>query len=111
MPGWRLVIGLFESEPPSGAGSAFGNVNSNWPSLFVNIAKRLSGEKTRAREIGSRVTLLITMPRMVSGLSHADCAEDRAARRQAKAREKNQKRIARGNHRRGTPKGMRVLTY
>src|SRR5260370_19470448 len=109
MPGWRLVIGLFESEPPSGAGSAFGNVNSNWPSLFVNVAKRLSGEKTRAREIGSRVTLLITMPRMVWVLSDADCAEDRVARRQAKARKKNKKRIARGDIRRGTPRGSGAL--
>src|SRR6266481_8698012 len=101
MPGWRPMTGLFESEPPSGAGSAFGKVNSNWPSLFVNVAKRLSGEKTRAREIGSLVTLLITMPRMVSVLSDVDCAEHRVTRRQAKARKKNKKRIARGNIRRG----------
>jgi hypothetical protein len=56
---------------------------------LVKAAKRLSGEETRARAIGSWVTLLITIPWIVSVsvLSDVDCAADRAALKQAMARE------------------------
>ena len=46
--------------------SVFARVNSNRPSLLVIVPKRLSGEKTSARPMGSWVTLLITTPRIVS---------------------------------------------
>src|SRR5271156_5497467 len=46
--------GLFPSEASSSAGSTVGSLNSNCPSLLVRVAKRLSGEVTRVRAIGSR---------------------------------------------------------
>src|SRR5579862_1527898 len=54
--------------------STLWRANSNRPSLFVSVAKRLSGEETNAREIGSCVTLLITTPWTVSASSEGDCA-------------------------------------
>ena len=79
---------MLESESPSTAGSSFDKVNSKRPSAFVRVAKRLSGEKTKARGIGSRLTLLTTMPRMVSLSSDVDCAADPAPVRQAPRRKK-----------------------
>jgi hypothetical protein len=57
------------------------------------VAKRLSLENTNARPIGSRVTLLITIPRMVSVLSEVDCAYARAPLKQTTT---SKKRIERG---------------
>src|SRR6266850_412417 len=46
--------------------SGRGNVNSKWPRSSVMVAKRLSGENTSARLIGSCVMLFTTVPRRLS---------------------------------------------
>jgi hypothetical protein len=50
---------------PAGSASASANTNSKWPRSSVKVAKRLSGENTSARAIGSWVSLFRTVPRMV----------------------------------------------
>ena len=60
------------------------------------VAERLPGEETRARAIGSRVTLLTTMPRMVSGLSDVDQAPLRLATARNKRRKIAQRTACRG---------------
>lgn len=74
--GIRPLAGWGEIEVSSVAECASGKVNSKRPSLLVKAAKWLLSEVTRARAIGSWVTLLRTMPRMVLLLSDADCAEE-----------------------------------
>lgn len=61
--------------------SARGNVNSKWPRSSVIVAKRLSGENTSARLIGSCDTLFTTVPRRLSVCSMPAvllCADNRA---------------------------------
>ena len=70
-------FGPLKSVPASAAESGLGTANSNRPSLSVSAAKRVSGEVTSARSMGSRVTLLITTPRITPLSSPLpDCAQD-----------------------------------
>ena len=59
---------MFEvpANPAVFSASGRGNVNSKWPRSSVIVAKRLSGENTSARLIGSCVKLFKTMPRRLS---------------------------------------------
>jgi hypothetical protein len=77
------VLALVTSCP----GSERGKLNSNWPRSPVIVAKRLSGECTSARPIGSCVTLFITVPRRVSVCAAAEallCPDKRIALLQQK---------------------------
>ena len=84
-PGFRAIsvsgrLGAgYETGPPPALGSPppvaeeGGNVNSKCPSLSVKVAKRLSGENTSARSIGSCVRLFTTVPRMLSVSAFSVC--------------------------------------